>query len=157
MLAWGANTAGQLGDGTHTAHATPEFVNGIGAPGIAGIAEGDAFSLALGTDGSVWGWGADGYSQLGNGANPLGTTAPVQTISAGSGITQVAAGINHALALKSNGTVLAWGNNQNGGLGNGTEYTSSGPVQVTGLSGASQVAAGWGISFAIYTPPPVAA
>jgi alpha-tubulin suppressor-like RCC1 family protein len=38
VLAWGANTAGQLGDGTHTAHATPEFVNGIGAPGIAGLA-----------------------------------------------------------------------------------------------------------------------
>jgi alpha-tubulin suppressor-like RCC1 family protein len=80
---------------------------------------------------------------------------PVQTISAGSGITQVAAGINHALALRSNGTVLAWGNNQNGGLGNGTESTPSGPVQVTGLGGASQVAAGWGISFAIYTPAPV--
>jgi alpha-tubulin suppressor-like RCC1 family protein len=155
VLAWGSNTAGQLGDGTHTAHATPEFVNGIGAPGIAGITAGDAFSLALGTDGSVWGWGADGFSQLGNASNPSGSPQPVATIAAGSGIIQIAAGINHALALRSNGTVLAWGNNQNGGLGNGTEYTSSGPVQVTGLSGASQVAAGWGLSFALYTPPPV--
>jgi alpha-tubulin suppressor-like RCC1 family protein len=157
VLAWGSNTAGELGDGTHTARSTPVGVTGIGAPGISGITAGDGFSLALGTDGSVWGWGADGYSQLGDSPNPPGTPVPVRTIAPGSGITQLAAGVNHALALKSNGTVLAWGNNQNGGLGNGTTYTSSGPVQVTGLSGAAQVSAGWGIGFALYTPQPVAA
>jgi alpha-tubulin suppressor-like RCC1 family protein len=44
-------------------------------------------------------------------------------LASGSGITQLSAGWGHMLALKSNGTVLAWGSNQVGQLGNGTRHT----------------------------------
>jgi alpha-tubulin suppressor-like RCC1 family protein len=78
-------------------------------------------------------------------------TRPVNTIGAGSGITQLSAGDFHVLALKSDGTAPAWGSNGSGQLGNGTTTDPAGPVQVTGLTNATQVAAGERFSLAVHT------
>ena len=83
-------------------------------------------------------------------------TRPVNTIAAGSGITQLAADFTTKFALKSNGTVLAWGDNSRGQLGIGTTVHIAGPVQVTGLTKATQVAAGSASGFAIHVVPLVA-
>ena len=81
-------------------------------------------------------------------------TRPVNMFAAGSGITQLSASHGHMLALKSNGTVLAWGSNQGGQLGNGTRDPVTGPVQVTGLTAATYVAAGGrAFSLAVHTVP----
>jgi hypothetical protein len=53
----------------------------------------------------------------------------------------VAAGSHHSLALLSNGTVMAWGDNENGQFGNATTANSSAPVAVPGLSGVVAIAA----------------
>ncbi len=156
VWAWGGNSLGQLGDGTFNSRVVPEAVAGIGTSFIAGVAAGDDYGMVLGTDGSVWGWGADYHGQLGNAPASAPVTHPVNTIGAGSGITQLATGADHVLGLKSDGTVLAWGNDHFGQLGNGTSAESSGPVQVTGLTGASQVSAGWGFSLAVHVVPLVA-
>jgi hypothetical protein len=149
VWAWGANNVGQLGDGTNHARLTPEQVTGIDALSIAGISAGSDFALALGTDGSVWGWGDDSYGQLGDGVHAAEAYRPVRTFSTGSGITQLSAGGMHTLALKSNGTVLAWGMNDTGALGDG-DQAATGPVQVSGLTTATQVSAGWEFSLAVY-------
>jgi eukaryotic-like serine/threonine-protein kinase len=52
--------------------------------------------------------------------------------------------------------VLAWGDNTNGELGIGTTASVTGPVQVTGLTSATQVAAGVRASFAVHVPQPPA-
>jgi hypothetical protein len=79
----------------------------------------------------------------------------VNTIGAGSRITQLSAGDFHMLALKPDGTVLAWGANGYGQLGNGGTAPVTGPVQVTGLANATQVAAGGEFSLAVHVPVPL--
>ncbi len=150
---WGGNDYGELGDGTLADHRTPERVTGIPAS-IAGVSAGTAFAAVLGTDGSAWDWGANGIGQLGVAPENSTVTRPVNAFAAGSGITQLSAGGTHVLALKSDGTVLAWGFNQAGQLGHGPiGKTSAGPAPITGLANAAQVSAGWQSSYAIHTVP----
>jgi len=156
VFAWGGNSSGQLGDGTLTNRTTPKLVSGINTPFIAGIAAGVDYATVLGTDGSVWGWGNDRSGQLGDASASLPVTRPVNTIAAGSGITQLAADFTTMFALKSNGTVLAWGDNSEGQLGIGATVRIVGPVQVTGLTKATQVAAGRASGFAIHVAPLIA-
>jgi alpha-tubulin suppressor-like RCC1 family protein len=150
---WGGNASGQLGDGTFTSHLAPERVTGINTPYIAGISAGHNFAVVLGTDGSAWGWGADESGELDNTPTSNPVSRPVQMTGAGSGITQLSAGFDHVLALKSNGTVRAWGGNSEGQLGNGSTTSTTGPVQVSGLTGVSQVSAGGLFSLAVRVLP----
>jgi hypothetical protein len=155
VWAWGGNDAGQLGNGTLAGHTTPVRVTGIGTVHIAGAAVGFKYAAILSTDGSVWAWGTDTAGQLGNAPAATPVTRPVNTIGAGSGITQIAAGGALMLGVRSNGTVLAWGDNRFGELGIGTTTSVTGPVQVTGLTGATQVAAGAVSGFAVHVPLPL--
>ena len=153
VWAWGGNQDGQLGDGTLTGHPTPERVTGLPAY-IAGLAAGDGFAAVLGADGSVWDWGSNAIGQLGVAPHTAAVTRPVNAFAAGSGITQLAAGVSHMLALKSDGTVLSWGWNQSGQLGRDPAgQASAGPGPVTGLTGATQVSAGWQSSYAVHPVP----
>jgi alpha-tubulin suppressor-like RCC1 family protein len=149
VRAWGGNDSGQLGDGTLGNHLTPERVTGIRAPSVTGISAGEKFAVAPGSDGSVWAWGSDDAGQLGNEPTASPVTRPVETTGMDSGITQVSAGASHVLALKSNGTVLAWGDNTEGELGTGSTASVTGAVQVAGLTSVTQVAAGAGYSLAV--------
>ena len=80
-------------------------------------------------------------------------TRPVHAIAAGSGITHLSAGYSHVLALKSDGTVLAWGDNESGQLGRGITTPTGGPAPVTALTSVMQVSAGWQSSYAVHTVP----
>lgn len=109
------------------------------------LAAGEKFSVALKSDGTVWTWGANNFSQLGNGGGPT-QTVPVQIFTAAIAI---AAGRNHGLAVTRTGTVVAWGINSSGQLGDGTLQTRSTPQTVPGLSGVIAVAAGTEHSLAL--------
>ncbi len=95
-----------------------------------------AFAAPLG----VAAWGYNGSGQLGNGSTTI-SRVPV-AVSGLSGVTAIAAGGEHSLALMSNGTVMAWGNNREGQLGNGTTANSRVPVIVSGVAGVVAIAAG---------------
>lgn len=149
---WGDNEQGQIGDGTYRERPVPVQINGIGAQHVSGIAAGLNFSLVVGTDGSVWDWGVNQIGQLGDGGT-ANAIVPVEAQAAGSGITQVAAGDYHVLALRSDGTVQAWGDNFSGELGNGTSdptVPNPTPVQVVGLGNVTQVSAGYLFSLAVH-------
>jgi len=144
VLAWGYEAI------PGTDQLSPVAVQGIGTPLIDSVSAGDGFFVALGSDGSVWAWGRNYHDNLGLADV---TKQPAELRGPGSGITQVSAGLNYALALRSDGTVLAWGDDTSGQLGDGTTSTGSFPVQVSGLTGATQVAAGNGFSLAVQRTP----
>ena len=139
---WGVNNAGQLGDGTDTGRATPELVSGINVPSITAIAVGGGDCMVLGSDGSVWGWGANFDGELGNGSDAA-AFRPVKILDAA--VTAIAVGQSHALVLLGNGNVLAWGS---GYFGLGS--SSLVPVIIPSLAGVTQISAGNNYSLAVH-------
>jgi alpha-tubulin suppressor-like RCC1 family protein len=147
-FAWGDNSAGELGNGTLTASAAPVAVSGLA--GLSAVSMAGRHGLALLSGGTVAAWGDDTFGQLGNGiASSNGDSEVPIAVTGLAGVAAVAAGEEHSLALLSNGTVLAWGDNHEGQLGNGTTRTSAVPVPVTGLTRVTAIAAGSLFSLAL--------
>jgi regulator of chromosome condensation (RCC1) repeat-containing protein/FIMAH domain-containing protein len=100
---------------------------------------------------------------LGNGTN-TSIDSPVQVLGHGgvgylTGVTAIAGGFGHSLALNSDGTAWAWGEGDVGELGNGTytttpPYGTATPVQVSGLSGGTAIAGGSFHSLALKAATP---
>jgi alpha-tubulin suppressor-like RCC1 family protein len=153
VLAWGQNASGELGNGkAPTDSAVPVAVKGLGpGSGVVAISAGGAFGLALKSNGAVVSWGHNASGELGDGkATDSATPVAVKGLGPGSGVVAISAGGAFALALRSDGTVLAWGNNSAGELGNGTAPNDHHtPVHVSGLTGVRQVSAGWAHALAL--------
>jgi len=156
VWAWGWNAYGQLGNGTTTSRTTPVQISGIN--NVIAISASGSHTVALRNDGTVWAWGCNGDGQLGDGTT-TDRYAPVQVQDLNN-ITAIAAATGdnlipsmssygHTLALRSDGTVWAWGNNGNGKLGDNTSTRRLTPVQVQGLSNISAIAASSGHSVAL--------
>jgi alpha-tubulin suppressor-like RCC1 family protein len=103
--------------------------------------------LAIQTPGTLWVWGSNAFGSLGlntDGASNFSTPVQVGALSVW---TQVAGGNDYSLAIQSNGTLWAWGLNNNGCLGlNTTTGTFSSPVQVGALTIWRSIAAGVSVS-----------
>lgn len=110
-------------------------------------------ALARAEGGTAVGWGADEFGQIGNpGAAPAEVCKCVEgavAVAGLSGVTQIAPGDSYTLALLGTGTVMAWGGNASGELGDGTVEPRSSPVPVQALSGVVAVAAGDNHSLAL--------
>ena len=147
---WGENRSGALGDGTTTMRTSPVQVKGLGD--VVLIAAGGYHNLALKNDGTVWAWGNNSYyGQCGDGTT-INRLTPV-AVAGLTNVVAISAGTYHSVALKLDGTVWTWGFNAYGILGNGTagvlgnsasyvQVSSTVPVQVPGLTGIVEVAAG---------------
>ena len=146
VWAWGSNDSGQLGDGTTTSRSSPAQVPGL--TGVAAVAAGYAHSIAVMSDGSVRAWGGNNVGQLGDGTT-TNRSSPVQVPGLTGVVVAVAAGYAHSIAVKSDGSVWAWGSNDSGQLGDGTRTNRSSPVQVPGLTSVVAVAVGDAHSIAL--------
>jgi len=138
VWAWGSNNAGQLGDGTNTDRSTPVQVSGL--TNITAISLGLAHALALRSDGTVWAWGNDFSGELGVNEAFNSHTTPVQTLGL-TDVTAIATGSGRSFALKSDGTVWAWGSNAFNDLGDGSSADQHTPVQLS-LSNIVSIGAG---------------
>jgi alpha-tubulin suppressor-like RCC1 family protein len=136
--AWGDNYYGQIGNDSTTDVDVPVQVKGpIGVDylqNVVAVAAGGWHSLALKSDGTVWAWGYNFYGQLGNDSG-TDVDRPVQVKGENGvgnliGVVAIAAGDYSSYAVKSDGSVWAWGNNFNGQLGNGSYNNSDTPVRV---------------------------
>jgi alpha-tubulin suppressor-like RCC1 family protein len=113
------------------------------------VTSGLKHSVAVRSDGSVWSWGENGHGQLGNGRRDAGHGLPWK-VPGLEGFTAVAAGERHTLALKKDGTVWSWGDNEFGQLGDDSGIVGrTEPARITGLSGIVAIAAGDSFSVAL--------
>jgi alpha-tubulin suppressor-like RCC1 family protein len=170
VWAWGSNEYDQVGafnwEPCNPGSGAPSFGcqsyqrQVAGLTDVIDIAAGEGHSVVLKVDGTVWTWGSDWRGQLGvPGFSAYTSSTPIQVaiasdtppyvVSPLSSVTSIAAGSQHSLALKSDGTVWAWGSNEFGQVGGGNSPVRServtqvrGPGDVGFLTGVTDIAAG---------------
>ena len=161
LWGWGNDQNGQLGRGTFgDQFDTPQRIGTAGD--WAAIACGDEHALALKQDGTLWAWGSNWYGQLGldpntGDADPLSPSFVPVRVDAASTYKSIACGYAHSLAVKSDGTLWAWGTNAYGQLGRGTVDPGNNDaahvdrVQVGTATDWTTVSAGFDTSFGLRT------
>ncbi|MDP1884342.1 MAG: hypothetical protein Q8L10_03145 [Candidatus Moranbacteria bacterium] len=142
---WGYDGYGQIGDNTITTRrTTPVQVLGVDGVGtlsdVSRIAGGAYHTCALKTDGTIFCWGGNESGQLGINSTTANVLTPIQTLGIGgagvlSDADRIAVGFAHTCVVKTDNSVLCWGNNSNGQLGDGSDVNRLVPVQVSGIGG----------------------
>jgi alpha-tubulin suppressor-like RCC1 family protein len=145
LWTWGNNSNGQLGDNTTTNKSTPvtTLAGGTNWKQVAGGKGLNAnFTAAIKTDGTLWIWGLNSTTQLGDNT-AVNRSTPVTTFAGGANWKQVSCGQAHAAAIKTDGTLWTWGVNTSGQLGSNNLAQSNTPVTTfAGRTNWKQVACG---------------
>jgi alpha-tubulin suppressor-like RCC1 family protein len=153
LWTWGKNSYAPLGDNTTINRSTP-VTTFAGGTNWKQVACGRGVRAAIKTDGTLWTWGGTGDGQLGNNTtNGFYRSTPVTTFAGGTNWKQVACGERHTAAIKTDGTLWAWGFNSFGSLGNNATVQSN-LTPVTTFAGGTnwkQVSCGSDITAAIKT------
>lgn len=132
IYAWGWGGEGQLGNGENNNSNVPILVKkeGTGLEGktIKKVMAGGMFSMVLTSDGSLYSWGKNNYGQIGDGTtNNYNLAVAVKTEGtpmAGKTVVDFSISNEHTVALTSDGQIYAWGRNESGQLGDGTNTAS---------------------------------
>lgn len=134
---WGANEAGQLGNGSTTDSSVPVDVAGL-ASGVTAVAAGGSHTCAITSGGGVKCWG----DAVGSGTK-ADSSVPVDVTGLTSRVSAIAAGHQYTCALTGTGGVKCWGLGDHGQLGTAPTPYSPDPVDVAGLaSGVTAISAG---------------
>ncbi len=137
VMCWGANSTGQLGDGTTIDHYTPAYVKGLRS-GVIAVSAGSTHTCALLTTGNVKCWGNNNHGQLGDGTK-IDRWSPVDVVGL-SGVAWLEAGGLDTCVVTIGGGAKCWGANYPGRLGDGTLTDRWTPVDVVGLtSGVAKI------------------
>ncbi|WP_339351009.1 InlB B-repeat-containing protein, partial [Bifidobacterium indicum] len=142
LYAWGRNQGGQLGNATIPSgnnnskaySARPVLVSVPGGVAFSEVSTGHLHSLALSTNGALYAWGQNSYGMLGMDDVSIGSvvnTPKAVRNTAGVAFTQISAGSSSCLAISSDGSLYAWGDNSDGQLGLGDTAARLTPTQVT--------------------------
>jgi len=149
LWAWGQNSFGQLGIGNNIEKNIPTQV-GLESSWISlSDCAASQFSLAIKSDGTLWGWGYNSYGQLGNGTTGSGVFGNPTQVGTATDWQKVSTGSDHTLALKTDGSLWAWGGNYVGQLGDGTTIQKTSPVRIGTETNWQKIATGQGHSMAL--------
>ena len=110
-------------------------------PQLTMIASGGSSSAGVDLDGHVWTWGADSYGSLGRGAAPAPNPGIVE-LDAVDEVVAIAASQNGCSVATGGGEIISWGDNQAGQLGSGRLDSSTVPMELMSLAGASFISDG---------------
>jgi autotransporter-associated beta strand protein len=143
LWAWGYNQEGQLGTGVTNNNGStftfypPSFVPAGGTANGTGawkkIIGGGGHFLAIDANDFLWGWGRNDSGVIGNGTSGYSSSTGQPRTKIGSATwIDIAGGQDHSIAIQTNGTLWAWGQNNSGQFGNGTLTTSlqTTPIQI---------------------------
>lgn len=133
---WGQNAFGQLGDGTTTSRSTPVTVSGLTGKVVRDVLGGEHVSFALLSDGQIMTWGATDLTQSGSPSQSALQTSAI-AVAGATNVSSISVEYRSVWALQNDGTVLAWGNNEFGQLGDGSTTSRNEPRTVGGLQGLS--------------------
>ncbi|KAB1267662.1 RCC1 and BTB domain-containing protein 2 [Camelus dromedarius] len=130
----GTNCCGCLGLGDVQSTIEPRRLDSLSGKKIACLSYGSGPHVVLATtEGEVFTWGHNAYSQLGNGTTNHGLVpCHISTNLSNKQVTEVACGSYHSLVLTSDGEVFAWGYNNSGQIGSGSTANQPIPRRVTG-------------------------
>jgi len=139
LWTWGRGFAGQLGLGNATYYSSPKQVGALTA--WSSVGSGENHSMAVKTDGTLWTWGLNNNGQLGLNSATYSFSSPNQ-VGALTNWLRVAGGYAYSVAVKTDGTLWSWGQNNLGQLGLGDTSSRSSPVQVGALTTWINIACG---------------
>lgn len=141
LWTWGNNTSGQLGLNNMLWRSSPVQVGALTNWKVT-LSLTSLSTIALKTDGTLWAWGSNQNGQLGeNTPSSVVRSSPIQ-IGALTTWASISGTYYSLLAIKTNGTLWAWGDNSTGTLGLGDTVSKSSPTQVGALTTWSQVSCG---------------
>lgn len=131
------NAVGQLGDGTQISTSTPHKL-ATGEQSWVSVAANSSLSLAVSKDGGLYSFGGNYKLMAGVGGDSTFVRVPTKIWS---NVEQASVGAYHAAAVDRSGIAWAWGDNETGQLGDGSNEARSRPVRIT--DGVAKVAAGY--------------
>ena len=155
MWSWGRNGNGILGlnQATATLISSPTQIPGTTWTGTKETMSAGKYQLgAIKTDGTLWTWGNNNYGELGHNEGPGTDRSSPTQVGSGTDWSKICCDRDNTLALKTDGTMWAWGKNNVGQLGQGNRDNDniSSPVQIPGTTWAF-VQAGYACAAAIKT------
>jgi len=139
LWSWGSGSLGCLGTGSTADTSSPVQVGALTT--WSEVAAGMDSVVSVRLDGTLWTWGQNFYGSLGTGTSTQNRSSPVQVGALGNWV-QVTTGGSSCFAIKTDGTLWAWGRGSNGCLGTGGSVNRSSPVQVGALTDWAFVDAG---------------
>lgn len=152
---WGSDSDGILGNGDANGDVT--VPTQIASERLwRAVNAGSGAIMAIALDGTLWGWGTNTYGNLGTGDTDdreapvqIGTDDDWAQVQLSGAYANAGLENKHGLAIKTDGTLWAWGNNENAQLGDGTDTARLSPIQIGTDSDWSMIAAAWETSYAL--------
>jgi uncharacterized repeat protein (TIGR02543 family) len=139
VFIWGANSSGQLGDGTTTSKSVPTEITSrfslATGDKIVSMSLGSSHSSAISSTGRVFTWGRNDVGRLGDGSTsdkltPTDITSSF-ALDSNDNIVIISLGVQHSSAISSTGRVFTWGSNAKGQLGTNSTTNRLTPTEIT--------------------------
>ena len=140
LYCWGGNAFAQIGDGSHTTRSLPVRISITGIGATTDLMSGTGFTCVLRGPSDVLCWGSNVEGAIGNGSPAVEFPAPTAVIGL-SGATELSSdGPQGTCAIVGGGALRCWGDNRQGGLGDGTLMSARSPVSAMSLTAVTQIA-----------------